>query len=207
VVLLTADEARARKDEKLVPTRANVESQLKALTKRFAKSDTLLIGLAGHGLQFPGDEDGYFCTQDARPFKDRTDTMVSVKGIYDCLHQDAADGAKLLLVDACRSIPMVKQRGLNKGNLPGPPQGVGLLLSCAAGQAASEGEQWGGHGVFFHYVLEGLKGKARDGKGNVTWDSLRTYVKEQVQSDLKEQTPEEAGRLTGVPVLIRSAGR
>jgi TPR repeat protein/uncharacterized caspase-like protein len=208
VVLLTADEARAREDRTLMPTTANVHTHLKALTKRFAKGDTLLIGLAGHGLQFAGDEDGYFCTQDARPFKEQAGTMVSVKWIYERLHHDAADGVKLLLVDACRNTPKVKQRGLDKDSLPAPPQGVGLLLSCAAGQVAGEGEQWGGgHGVFFHYVLEGLKGKARDEEGAVTWDSLRSYVKKQVARDLKEQTPEEAGRLTGVPVLIGPRSR
>jgi formylglycine-generating enzyme required for sulfatase activity len=207
VVLLTADEAKAKKDAGLAPTRPNVETHLKALVKKFAKGDTLLIGLAGHGLQFAGDEDGYFCTQDTRPFKGRTDTMVSVKWIYDRLHQDAADGVKLLLVDACRSIVKVRGRGINADDVPAPPKGVGVLLSCAAGQTAGEGPDWGGgHGIFFHYILEGLKGKARDDEGAVTWDSLRSYVKRQVPKEIKEQTPEEAGRLTGVPVLIDPAG-
>jgi formylglycine-generating enzyme required for sulfatase activity len=207
VVLLTADEAKAKKDTGLAPTRPNVETHLKALVKKFARGDTLVIGLAGHGLQFAGDEDGYFCTEDARPFKERTDTLVSVKWIYERLHQDAADGAKLLLVDACRSIVKVRGRGINADDVPAPPKGVGVLLSCAAGQTAGEGEGFGGgHGVFFHYVLEGLKGKARDDEGAVTWDSLRSYVKKQVPKEIKEQTPEEAGRLTGVPVLIDPAG-
>jgi hypothetical protein len=207
VVLLTADEARKKDDKALTPTKDNVEAQLKALVKKFAKGDMVLIGLAGHGLQFAGDEDGYFCPQDARPFQEKTDTLVSIKWIYQRLHQDAADGVKLLLVDACRSIPKVRGRGIDAGGAPPPPQGVGILLSCAAGQRAVEGERWGGgHGVFFHYVLEGLKGKARDEEGIVTWDSLRTYVKKRVPKDQADQTPEYAGRETGVPVLIDAAG-
>jgi formylglycine-generating enzyme required for sulfatase activity len=203
VVLLTADEARARKDQALAPTRANVEAHLKALVRKFAKGDTLLIGLAGHGLQFAGDEDGYFCPQGARPFKERTDTLVSVKWVYQRLHQDAADGVKLLLVDACRSIPKVRGRGIDADGVPAPPKGVGMLLSCAAGQQAFEGADWGGgHGVFFHYVLEGLKGKAADDEGAVTWDSLRSFVKRRVTKDLAGQTPEESGRLAGAPPVL-----
>ena len=41
------------------------------------------------------------------------------------------------------------------------PRGVGALFSCSSGEFAHESEKLK-HGVFFHYVLEGLRGKARD---------------------------------------------
>ncbi len=44
---------------------------------------------------------------------------------------------------------------------PKPPGGVAALFSCSAGQRAFEHESLK-HGVFFHHVLEGLGGKAKD---------------------------------------------
>jgi uncharacterized caspase-like protein len=202
VVLLTADEAKAKRDRSLAPTKANVEAQLKALVRQFKKGDTLLIALAGHGVQFEPKGDSYFCPVDARPFKDRTETLVSIGGIYDLLKKDAAAGPKLLLMDACRNDPdKGRGRGLDGEAVPTPPDGVGVLLSCSAGQRSFERDKYK-HGVFFHHVLEGLKGEAKDRKGNVTWDSLRSYVKEQVARDEKNQTPEESGRLAGVPPVL-----
>jgi formylglycine-generating enzyme required for sulfatase activity len=62
-----------------------------------------------------------------------------------------------------------------------------------------------GHGVFFFHVIEGIKGDARDVDGDVTWDSLRAYVKKRVpQTVIKlygkeggEQRPNDIGNLIG----------
>jgi hypothetical protein len=105
-------------------------------------------------------------------------------------------------MDACRNDPdKGRGRGLDGEAVPTPPDGVGVLLSCSAGQRSFERDKYK-HGVFFHHVLEGLKGEAKDRRGNVTWDSLRSYVKEQVARDEKNQTPEESGRLAGVPPVL-----
>lgn len=134
--------------------------------------------------------------------------------MYDRLPKDAARGPKFLLVDACRNDPKQgRGRGIDADTAPTPPRGVGVLLSCSAGETAWEHKDFGGgHGAFFHHVIEGLKGKGVDDEGNVTWDSLRAYVKRPVARDvpkvLKEgatQTPEESGRLAGVPPVLVAA--
>ena len=196
-------------------TKGRIEGELRRLTAAYARGDTLVVGLAGHGLQFDGDEDSYFCPVGARPFKQRADTLVSVKWIYDRLRQDAAAGPKFLLVDACRDFRDANRgsRGIDADTAPNPPKGVGVLLSCSAGERAWEHKAWGtGHGAFFHHVIEGLSGKAKDDAGDVTWDSLRAYVKREVVRSVPKvirnqaQTPEESGRLAGAPpVLLRPA--
>ena len=51
----------------------------------------------------------------------------------------------------------------------------------------------GGHGVFFHHVLEALRGKARDPEsGQVAWDDLVRYVQRNVNTRAKEWFPDRA---------------
>jgi formylglycine-generating enzyme required for sulfatase activity len=69
------------------------------------------------------------------------------------------------------------------------------------------------HGIFFHYVLEGLRGKAKDDEGAVTWDSLVQHVKRQVTRQVPKlvnkeaaQHPAEIREDSGEPpVLLRPA--
>ena len=46
-----------------------------------------------------------------------------------------------------------------------PPGGVAALFSCSEGQVAYEDDDLK-HGVFFHFVIQGLKGKADEESGN-----------------------------------------
>src|SRR6202040_4155358 len=66
VLLLTGAEGARKADRK--PTKANVEARLtEILRKKCKRGDTVLLGFAGHGMQFAG-KDAYFCPSDARPF-------------------------------------------------------------------------------------------------------------------------------------------
>jgi hypothetical protein len=209
VVVLTA--AAGKENPKRLPTKANIERAMRALLDGCKRNDTVLIGLAGHGLQFADQDDCYFCPLDAKPFKDKAQTLVSLNAVYEELRKCGA-GSKLLLVDACRNDPSPDRgRGIDNDNAPSPPKGVGVLFSCSAGERAYEPDDLK-HGVFFYYVLEGLRGEAKDPKDDeVTWDTLRAYVKKQVARELpkwekgKQQHPQEKGELSGAsPVLIQA---
>jgi formylglycine-generating enzyme required for sulfatase activity len=203
VVLLTTGAADAR----LRPTRANVRRELAAVLRGRTKRDTVVVGLAGHGVQAGEAKDSYFCPSDAKPTE--TGTMVSLSELYREL-DDSGVGVKLLLVDACRNDPQ-EGRGIDGDTAPRPPRGVGALFSCSAGERAFETGKLGkGHGVFFHFVLEGLKGGAVNEDGEVTWDRLREYVKRRVSREVPvvigggaKQHPNEMGNLSGEsPVLL-----
>jgi formylglycine-generating enzyme required for sulfatase activity len=209
VVLLTDD--TGRRDPSLAPTRANIERVVTEVLRRSGKADTVIIAFAGHGLQFQGQPDAFFCPADARPFADETATMVSVSKVYQELEKSFA-GVKVLLVDACRNDPDPgRGRGVDGDNSPRPPRGVAALFSCSAGEKAYEHRDLA-HGVFFHSVLDGLRGKASDSNGKVTWDSLQAHVRSQVPELMKLHLPDRAQQpnlkadLVGSPpVLLRVA--
>jgi hypothetical protein len=191
------------------PTGANIRAHLDKLVQKCGKSDTLLLAFAGHGLQEDEKRDCYFCPPEGDP--DRPDTLVSLTRVYARLNASRA-GAKLLLVDACRNQARGATRGIDGHTAPRPPRGVAALFSCSPGQQAFETEKLGkGHGVFFHFVLEGLRGKARNDEDAVTWDSLGDYVKRQVSRQVPKimgggarQTPHGLADLMGEsPVLVR----
>jgi carboxymethylenebutenolidase len=208
------------------PTRVNIEAVLAEFfgkynraSKRtepgkFATGDTVLIGLAGHGVQY--GTSAYFCPRDAILGLDQTGSLVALNDVYEAL-ENAPRGVKFLLVDACRNDDTRGVRGGDSAALIQPPSGVGVLLSCSAKEVAYEHESLGGgHGVFFYHVLKGLEGAARDPEEPVvTWDSLRMYVRKRVPRTVAElygdaghqQHPNEMGNLSGTPpVLVKLQG-
>jgi formylglycine-generating enzyme required for sulfatase activity len=209
VVLLTA----RNKEENRQPTRANIEKELKRLARGCRRGDTLVIALAGHGLQFAGEEDCFFCPVYARPYKAEKATLVSLNGVYEELKASFA-GVKVLLVDACRDDPAAgRGRGVDGDNAPRPPQGVAALFSCRAGEKAFEHRDLK-HGVFFYYVLEGLRGEAANRDKKVTFDGLSGHVRGSVPGKVRElfgqdasQSPNLKADLVGVPPVLLDLSR
>ncbi len=211
VTLLTGS---AKADDQL-PTKSNIERQLHRVLRQCRdKDDMALVALAGHGLQFePQDEkdkpECYFCPVDARPFRDETDSLVSLSRVYSELQKSHA-AMKVLLVDACRDDPDANRgmRGVDADSAPRPPVGVAALFSCRAGERAYEHERLG-HGVFFHYALEGLRGKAKDSDEEVTFAGLAAYVSRRVSKEVPRlvgggarQSPHLKADYSTEPVLI-----
>ena len=65
--------------------------------------------------------------------------------------------------------------------------------------------------IFFHYVLDGLRGRAADADGDVTFDLLSSYVRKQVPRKVstlfenRQQFPNLKADLVGVPpVLVKT---
>ncbi len=164
-----------------LPEARKIRRLLKALLAGLDEQDTLVVALSGHGVQFKGEEQAYFCPVDA-DLKDRT-TLISLGEIYAELKRCKAR-RKLLLVDACRNDP---QPALGKGraevsleHLAGltkvpVPEGVAALFSCSAGQESYEDPELK-HGVFFHHVIQGWQGAAADRSGQVSLAALADYV-------------------------------
>jgi len=207
VVLCDSTGARIKEHQ---PTLEAIRGQLKTLLAKCEKGDTVLLGLAGHGVQFETSDDSFFCPSDAKPFPDETQTLLSLKHVYQELDKSNA-GVKLLLVDACRDDPTLGRggrRGIDGDNAPRPPEGVVALFSCRKGQVAYEHKKYQ-HGIFFHHVLGGLRGQARNGRGEVTWDALQAYVREQVSLEVPEligegarQEPNLMGNIAGRPPVL-----
>jgi WD40 repeat protein len=200
-------------DTDLLPTAANIRAMLKLWLADRRPEDKVIVGFAGHGVQFRDDDKHYFCPADAR-LKERKQTLLAMNEVYDQLKACKA-GFKLLLVDACRndpqsdlsrSRPEVKLQSSFRA-IDMPPGGVAALFSCSKGQKAFELEQYK-HGIFFHFVIEGLRGKADvDGDRKVTLDELVTYVRARVdnvvRSELRvRQYPQLSGDVRGSVTLV-----
>lgn len=201
------------------PRRENIERELDLLLNNKEKDDTVLVVFSGHGLQFRGDRESFFCPGDARkdPKSGKLDkaTLVNVSKVYERLEKCAA-GNKLLISDCCRNDPLDEQtRGaigetiqtgqlkLGDPNAPQsqtrriplpPPESVAALFSCAEGEFAYEEDKEFQGGVFTHYLIEGLKGKAAL-DGVVDLESLASFLRRRVYDHvhrvyLAAQTPE-----------------
>jgi formylglycine-generating enzyme required for sulfatase activity len=211
------------KDPRDAPTAANVRRALADLIEDRGPRDTVVIALSGHGVQLDVDDpDGngkprnysYFCPHDADLVNvsystGRSRTLLLLDDVFGALGRCGA-GVKLVLMDACRNEMKAgaSARGLDTDGIR-IPSGVGALFSCSAGQKAFETERLA-HGVFFHYVIEGLRGAARNSRGEVTWARLTEYVTEKVTDEVTDlvgggarQTPHPFGNIPGKsPVLI-----
>ena len=215
VELLTQTEGA--KESRRLPLAKTIREALKGILEDRGKDDLVLVAFAGHGVQFKGEKENYFCPMDA-VLTDRS-TLISLTDVYEQLKQSKA-GAKLLLVDACRNDPLAgvardaseRLASETRPQIPDPPGGVAAFFSCSAGQQAFEDHTLK-HGIFFHHVILALKGEAKLAKREeVTWDSLVAYVKAEVPDTVKElignttrQIPEHRGELRGGATLISFA--
>ncbi len=206
-------------DVDLLPSAESIRNQLNLILKPLKPGDSVLILLAGHGvmMEIPPPAGGkplptsLFCASDASLSKKDLTRFIAIDEVFEALKVCPAT-TKLLLVDACRNElkqtrPEGRLGGIEMPAPPPPPASVAALFSCnekeVSWQDASLG---GGHGVFSHFVIEGLKGKADEEAGNrdgsVTLDELTGYVKENVFQfvRVKHATSQE-------PRLMGSLGR
>lgn len=223
IILMVDDLAALPKTNpagRYLPEASKIRKELELLLPTLERNDTLIIALAGHGVQFKGDQEPFFCPLDAK-LDDKT-TLISLNWLYEQLKYNADKDTgckprqKLLLVDACRNDPesIIRRTG---GNDPGLasvtlpqlaplPEGVVALFSCEEGQEALQHEPLK-HGVFFYHVLQGWKGSAdADMDQSVTLDEMIAYTKSGTQRYARTnlaapQRPRQKGYFDGTWVL------
>lgn len=196
LTLLTDD--AGKQNESRLPNKVNIEREIRRVLDAAQPGDTVLLALAGHGIQFAGDKEAYFCPIDARPLQSRVDSLVSTSSIYEAMKACHAS-SRVLLVDACRNDPdPTRGRGGDSGELrergidpltARPPRGIAVFFSCDAGQKAFENDELQ-HGIFFHHVIEGIAGRAVDQDNEVTTNSLSGYVGKRVKTTMKKYNPD-----------------
>jgi formylglycine-generating enzyme required for sulfatase activity len=202
---------RGQKRDSDAPTAANLRAEIRKLLAKKKGEDTVLVALSGHGIQaqVKGKEESFFCPSDAQ--LNDNDTLLSLGKLFADL-DDCGAGVKVLLVDACRNDPRLG-RNVDIDTLPRLPRGTAALFSCSSGERAFESPKLGGgHGVFFHHVIEGLRGAAKNSEGEVTVLDLSLYVTRSVSRQVPRligggarQTPELKVNFRGEsPVLIGS---
>src|SRR4051794_3726597 len=87
------------------PEAAKIRREFDLTLKRLEPGDSVVVALAGHGVQFEQDGPSYFCPSDAD--LDEPGTLIDLGTLATSLEACRA-GSKLLLVDACRNNPKIR---------------------------------------------------------------------------------------------------
>ncbi|MEH2253151.1 GUN4 domain-containing protein [Nostoc sp.] len=178
-------------------TTGNITRALRSFLKKPAREDLVLIYFACHGSpdsDRPYD-DVYLVTYDTDP-NDIAGTALPMEAIDRALKGILHSEKVIILADTCHSAAIsggiggrrsivddaklmnrfLKEISQSKG-------GVALLTSAEVNEVSFEDTKWGGgHGVFTHFLLEGMRGAAdRDHNGVVTIGELFEYVRDNVQ--------------------------
>lgn len=187
-------------------TTAALTRHLRSFLKRPVENDVVTIYFAGHGAPDPDrPHNHYLLTHDTDP-SDIAGSAVPMREIKIALADTLRAEGVMVFLDACHSgsatldegIRSVGDAGLTRTyleELDRGGRGIAVLTSAGHDQTSRESLEWGGgHGVFTHYLIEGMRGKA-DGhrgapkNGRVTVGELFDYVSDQVRQAVPTQHP------------------
>lgn len=171
-------------------TKLNILANLQSITEKADSNDVVLVYLSGHGLEgsyIPSDFDGH---NNNLPYFD----------IIQILDNSAAKHT-LCIADACYSGSIANSKNISFQGLQTYYSLFNKLSGGTAFLASSKSEEvsleYSGlrHGVFSHFLIEGLKGNADSNSNNiVTIQELYNYVTFKVQNYTNNaQTPTLSG--------------
>ena len=180
--------------------RHTLRSELRdAIAATDARESTLLFFFAGHGGESGGKQ--YLATYECAA--DSLDELcMPLKEVQD-LMAGASAPRKMMFIDACRNDPGApgkRANSVNRFSYLAASRGLRILNSTAPGQVSYEEPELK-HGVFTYFLLEGIRGKAADGDGLITFNGLSTYTRK-MMSDYtyahnKFQVPYDSGEGSG----------
>lgn len=172
--------------------------------------DMVTIFFAGHGSpESPDNLNNLYLLPHDVDYNKMGATAFPMWDIETALKRHIKARRVVIIADACHSAGVGQQfdiaRRGNRGlrvvpvtkSLQTVGAGVCILSASDTAQLSQEGKQWGGgHGVFSHYLLEGLKGKADVNKdASVTIGELVPYISEGVRRATRSaQCPQVSGK-------------
>lgn len=169
------------------------------------KQGTLVFFFSGHGFVHNGEN--YLAPSN---FNSRrvSQSGLTIREVEDAIKKTGVRRA-ILLIDACRDDPRIegnKSFG-SKGFRQQYSSGVQHLFGAEFGKQSWEHQDLK-HGVFSYYLHKGLDGAAQEKSGIISFDSLKSYVQENVLKwSFKNlpvpQKPHHSGEAYGVFVLGR----
>lgn len=193
---LKSPEGGALKDDNIkiliddAATKNNVLYEMKSISERADANDVILVYLSGHGLQgsyIPSDFDGY-------------NNSIPYSEILSIIDKSSAKH-KVCIADACHSGSMYASKSIRSQGLEAYYSNFNKLEGGTAFLTSSKSEEvsleYSGlrHGVFSHFLIEGLKGSADKNENEiVTLLELYNYIYNGVQQYTNySQTPTLTG--------------
>jgi len=202
------------KEAKLTNLRSTLGTKLK---KNAGKEDMVIIYFAGHGATerdvMSPDGDGlekYLLPCDA-DLKDLYSSALPMREISHIFHRIRSERL-IFIADSCYSGASGGRTASFTGiranisdsflNRIASGKGTVIITASSANEVSVEKDELK-HGVFTHYLLEGLRGKADiDNDGLITVDEVYRYVSKHVpQSTGQEQHPVKKGTVKGRLIL------
>ena len=176
--------------------KSEINASLDKLTRSASSEDTVVIFFSGHGARPIGgfDPGEYICPIDA-VWGNLKGTAISGEELTSAIKAISAKHIAVLL-DACHSGGVGEPKnstnmksGLSEFTYEKLAAGRGrvVIASCKPDEVSWELEGMR-NGLFTHYLLEGLRGKASDTKGMVHIFRLFSYISENVPK-FKPQHP------------------
>jgi|GEM_PF-7052213 len=182
-------------------TYAELRAGLKTFLAQATPDDEVIIYFAGHGAPNPRRPDElYLLTSDTRaaeiaatgfPMRDLERAVSELQAKHIVVFTDACHSGGIF------SNVRAAENRINDAfmvNLSASYGGLAIFAASEANQTSEEGEKWGGgHGVFTHFLLEGLKGAADlrseggDGDQIVTLVELMHWTMERVRRETGNQ--------------------
>lgn len=178
-------------------TVANIKKQLNEFIGQASADDLLLVFIAGHGAPDPfAPQNLYFIAHDTN-VDNMPETALAMKDFQKYLEQHVRARRLVLLVDTCHSAGLTGSggeatRGLGNNlvslyieKLLYQEEGKAVITSSDVNELSQESTRWGnGHGVFTHFLLEGMQGKADANTDRlVTVGELFRFVRQKVRLD------------------------
>jgi uncharacterized caspase-like protein len=192
-------------------TYANVREALFSFLSRAGRDDLVVIFFSCHGMPLPGTEHFFMLCHDTHPDKIAS-TALPMWDIDVALRRFVRAERVVVLADACHAGVLTSPAGAKSGSgnlshlylqrLALAKPGRLVFTASEARELSYEAKEYGGgHGVFTHYLLEGLKGAADgadgsdpDGRGVITVGEIIEYVREKVAEATEgKQHPDPAG--------------
>ena len=218
---VAADQILTMKDDsqaQLQPTAEKLRANITQWLQQAGPRDTMLVFFAGHGtLGFDGAL--YLAPQDV----ELVDAELEPTGVRNglalsWLRQQLAScqaQTKLLLLDACHSGSarnganrQLQADGEKLAEVFQGLEGLMTIASCQGRQKSIESESLG-HGLFSHWLVQGLGGQAdKDRDAAVQCDELYEFLYKNVSESARQrqvaQTPVRSMvGLSGLPVVVK----
>ena len=178
--------------------------------------DLVVIYYAGHGAPDPGRPDNLYLLPSDAELGSLAATGFPMWDVKTALRRQIAAERVLVIADACHSAGTADGDvvgGSQTNNISGGFQGLFtpsrrlMMTAAATNEFSLEDARWGGHGVFTHFMLDGLKGAGDlDGNGIVTFTELFDHVSANVREATSgRQNPQRSG-FGDIPLAVVGSG-
>jgi hypothetical protein len=174
--------------------------------------DLVVIYYAGHGAPDPGRPDNLYLLPTDTDLGALASTGFPMWDVKTALRRQIAAERVIVIADACHSAGTADGETVGGGDsnqIAGgfqqlfTPSRRLMMTAADTNEFSLEDSRWGGHGVFTHYLLEGLRGAGDlDGNGIVTFTELFGHVSAGVRDATNgRQNPQMSG-LGDIPLAL-----